>query len=70
MKFKYVSDYSLSLYYLMDLSKSMDVDRKTILSLADTLAMELAKLTPFFKLGFGTFLDKVLLPYVNTHSEW
>ncbi|RXG61019.1 Integrin beta pat-3 [Armadillidium vulgare] len=50
IRFKFVRGYFLELYYLMDMSKSMEQDKETIVRLADDLATELKKLTPNLKL--------------------
>ncbi|KAL5278574.1 ITGB1 family protein [Megaselia abdita] len=59
-------DYPVDLYYLMDLSKSMEDDKEKLSTLGDSLATEMRKITSNFNLGFGSFVDKVLMPYVST----
>ncbi|CAG0881559.1 unnamed protein product [Darwinula stevensoni] len=59
-------DYPVDLYYLMDLSKSMEDDKEKLSELAILLAKEMEKITSNFKLGFGSFVDKVVMPYVST----
>ncbi|XP_058126874.1 integrin beta-PS isoform X1 [Anopheles ziemanni] len=59
-------DYPVDLYYLMDLSKSMEDDKTILSTLGAHLASEMRKITNNFKLGFGSFVDKVLMPYVST----
>lgn len=59
-------DYPVDLYYLMDLSKSMEDDKTILSTLGADLASEMRKITSNFKLGFGSFVDKVLMPYVST----
>ncbi|XP_058065119.1 integrin beta-PS-like, partial [Anopheles bellator] len=59
-------DYPVDLYYLMDLSKSMEDDKAILSTLGADLASEMRKITSNFKLGFGSFVDKVLMPYVST----
>lgn len=59
-------DYPVDLYYLMDLSKSMEDDKAKLSQLGDTLAMRMRDITTNFRLGFGSFVDKVLMPYVST----
>uniref|UniRef100_A0A182MPP2 Integrin beta subunit VWA domain-containing protein n=1 Tax=Anopheles culicifacies TaxID=139723 RepID=A0A182MPP2_9DIPT len=59
-------DYPVDLYYLMDLSKSMEDDKAILSMLGADLASEMRKITSNFKLGFGSFVDKVLMPYVST----
>ena len=59
-------DYPVDLYYLMDLSKSMEDDKEKLSALGDLLAESMQRLTSNFKLGFGSFVDKVVMPYVST----
>ena len=62
-------DYPVDLYYLMDLSKSMEDDKRKLSSLGEILANGMQKLTSNFALGFGSFVDKVVSPYVSTHPK-
>merc|ERR1712117_422728 len=59
-------DYPVDLYYLMDLSKSMEDDKEKLSALGDMLAEAMQRLTSNFKLGFGSFVDKVVMPYMST----
>jgi len=59
-------DYPVDLYYLMDLSKSMEDDKEKLSALGDLLAETMQNLTSNFRLGFGSFVDKVVMPYVST----
>ncbi|OCT63520.1 integrin beta-6 isoform X1 [Xenopus laevis] len=59
-------NYPVDLYYLMDLSASMDDDLKTIKELGSSLSREMSKLTNNFQLGFGSFVEKPVSPYIKT----
>ena len=59
-------DYPVDLYYLMDLSKSMEDDKEKLSALGDLLAATMQNITSNFRLGFGSFVDKVVMPYVST----
>merc|ERR1719225_66224 len=59
-------DYPVDLYYLMDLSKSMEDDKEKLSALGDLLVEAMERLTSNFRLGFGSFVDKVVMPYVST----
>lgn len=50
----------------MDLSKSMDDDKHKLSELGDSLSTTMKNITSNFRLGFGSFVDKVLMPYVST----
>lgn len=56
----------VDLYYLMDLSKSMEDDKEKLEKLGDLLSATMRNITTNFQLGFGSFVDKVLMPYVST----
>ena len=68
MKFYYEQavDYPVDLYYLMDLSQSMEDDKAKLSALGDLLAETMQNLTSNFRLGFGSFVDKTVMPYVST----
>ncbi|XP_071803811.1 integrin beta-1-B-like [Asterias amurensis] len=59
-------DYPVDLYYVMDLSKSMEDDLNNLKELGNTLATEMKAITRNFRLGFGSFVDKTVMPYVST----
>merc|ERR1719334_636273 len=59
-------DYPVDLYYLMDLSKSMEDDKEKLSALGNLLAETMQNITSNFRLGFGSFVDKVVMPYVST----
>ncbi|KAG8432378.1 hypothetical protein GDO86_016858 [Hymenochirus boettgeri] len=59
-------NYPVDLYYLMDLSASMEDDLKTIKELGSSLSREMSKLTNNFHLGFGTFVEKPVSPFIKT----
>uniref|UniRef100_A0A8D1JNN7 Integrin beta n=1 Tax=Sus scrofa TaxID=9823 RepID=A0A8D1JNN7_PIG len=62
-------DYPVDLYYLMDLSASMDDDLNTIKELGSLLSKEMSKLTSNFRLGFGSFVEKPISPFMKTTPE-
>ncbi|GLV41732.1 myospheroid [Carabus blaptoides fortunei] len=66
MSYTQAEDYPVDLYYLMDLSKSMEDDKDKLSSLGDLLAESMQNITSNFRLGFGSFVDKVVMPYVST----
>lgn len=69
MDFKQAKDYPVDLYYLMDLSNSMKDDKDKLAELGNLLGEEMEKITQNFRLGFGSFVDKVVMPYVSTVPE-
>ncbi|XP_044271772.1 integrin beta-PS isoform X2 [Tribolium madens] len=69
MYYTQAEDYPVDLYYLMDLSKSMEDDKEKLSALGDHLAQTMRNMTSKFMLGFGSFVDKVVMPYVSTIPE-
>lgn len=62
-------NYPLDLYYLMDLTYSMRDDKQTLVRMGGSLTESLSNLTENFRLGFGSFADKPLMPFINPGSE-
>ncbi|XP_071966262.1 integrin beta-1-B-like [Antedon mediterranea] len=58
-------DYPLDLYYVMDVSSSMADDLQSVGRLGNDLATRMSNITRDFRLGFGAFVDKVVMPYVD-----
>ncbi|XP_019623785.1 PREDICTED: integrin beta-1-A-like [Branchiostoma belcheri] len=65
MQVRQVKDYPVDLYYLMDLSKSMDNDLQNLKTLGVNLINKMRNITSNFRVGFGSFVDKTVAPYVN-----
>ncbi|XP_062335889.1 integrin beta-1a isoform X1 [Osmerus eperlanus] len=66
VKFKRAEDYPIDLYYLMDLSYSMKDDLENVKNLGTRLMLEMSKITSDFKIGFGSFVEKTVMPYIST----
>ncbi|XP_075994607.1 integrin beta-6 [Genypterus blacodes] len=65
VKIQQTEDYPVDIYYLMDLSASMIDDLKTIKDLGSSLSKEMGSLTSKFRLGFGSFVEKPVLPFIR-----
>lgn len=65
-QYQQAQNYPVDLYYIMDLSNSMEPYRDTLGELGVKLAEALKGLTSNVRLGFGSFIDKVDLPFVST----
>uniref|UniRef100_A0AAX7TLI0 Integrin beta n=1 Tax=Astatotilapia calliptera TaxID=8154 RepID=A0AAX7TLI0_ASTCA len=63
---KQVEDYPVDLYYLMDLSYSMNDDLARLVTLGNDLAAAMGKKTSNLHMGFGAFVDKTMSPYMYT----
>lgn len=59
----------MDIYYLMDLSASMIDDLAMIKDLGSSLSKEMAKLTSKFRMGFGSFVEKPVLPFIKITEE-
>ncbi|XP_056321847.1 integrin beta-2 [Danio aesculapii] len=68
LRFKRAKGYPVDLYYLMDLSYSMKDDLENVKRLGNDLLSELTTITGFARIGFGSFVDKTLLPYTDTNE--
>ncbi|XP_043105025.1 integrin beta-2 [Puntigrus tetrazona] len=68
LKFQRAKGYPVDLYYLMDLSYSMKDDLENVKQLGNNLLTELTRITGEARIGFGSFVDKTLLPYTDTNE--
>ncbi|XP_059892674.1 integrin beta-3-like [Gadus macrocephalus] len=69
VKVRQVEDYPVDLYYLMDLSFSMNDDLFHLRSLGKQLAVAMNRTTSNLRMGFGAFVDKPLSPYMYIAPE-
>ncbi|XP_065364687.1 integrin beta-PS-like [Calliphora vicina] len=69
MRYSQAEDYPVDLYYLMDLSNSMADDKEKLSALGDLLSDTMRNITSNFRLGFGSFVDKVLMPYTSSSPK-
>lgn len=69
LTFNRAKGYPIDLYYLMDLSYSMYDDLINVKKLGGDLLKALNEITESGRIGFGSFVDKTVLPFVNTHPE-
>ncbi|RWS15929.1 integrin beta-PS-like protein, partial [Dinothrombium tinctorium] len=61
--------YPVDLYYVMDLSRTMRDHKDKLAKLGDQLATEMRKITGNFKIGFGSFIDKQVMPFIDITPE-
>ncbi|RXM27969.1 Integrin beta-2 [Acipenser ruthenus] len=69
VRFKRADGYPVDLYYLMDLSYSMNDDLKKVKDLGTDILKALKQITPYARIGFGSFVDKTVLPYTDSRPE-
>lgn len=70
IRFRQAQDYPVDLYYLMDLSYSMNDDKSNLERLGNKLGQSMASITRNFRLGFGSFVDKTVPPYIQIQPEY
>lgn len=71
MRYHHAPDYPLDIYYLMDSSKSL-MEEKLVLSfgsLGTELKKKVSKLTRDLRLGFGSFVEKPVPPFIDYDPE-
>ena len=62
------NDYPLDLYILMDLSSSFTNDLINVKDIAPQLPLSLQNVSSSFKIGFGAFVDKPILPFTSNRQ--
>ena len=62
---KAATDFPLDVYVLMDLSASFENDLTTVQALAPLLPLTLRNVSSDFLIGFGTYVDKPILPFTS-----
>lgn len=60
-----IEGHPLDLYYLMDYSGSMSDDKDNVILLSSGIVETIKSLTPDFRIGFGSFIDKPRVPFGN-----
>nr|XP_039253013.1 integrin beta-1-B-like [Styela clava] len=65
ISYKQAEDYPVDLYYLLDLSNSMKDDLDSLRELGKELGDRMSSITRDFRLGFGSFVDKTVMPYIS-----
>ncbi|XP_063997187.1 integrin beta-7-like, partial [Pogoniulus pusillus] len=66
VRFRRLQGHPVDLYYLLDLSYSMRDDLEHLHRLGTDLLAALGNATASLRIGFGSFVDKPVLPYVST----
>lgn len=64
MRFKPAQNYPLDLYYLMDLTWSMKAHQERLVGMGEQLGSSLLNLTSNYRVAFGSFADKPIMPYI------
>jgi integrin beta 1 len=66
MVFRQAENYPVDIYFLMDVSFTMKAYKDTLSRLTDQLVDGVRSITTDYRLGFGSFVDKTVLPFVLT----
>ncbi|XP_023446130.2 integrin beta-8 isoform X2 [Dasypus novemcinctus] len=61
--------YPVDLYYLVDVSASMHNNIEKLNSVGNDLSRKMAFFSLDFRLGFGSYVDKTVSPYISIHPE-
>ncbi|XP_005094323.1 integrin beta pat-3 [Aplysia californica] len=72
LHFQQQANYPVDLYFLLDLSYGMARQKEAqqrLIALGEDMPVSLQNITNNFRLGFGTFVDKLLMPYTAWTDE-
>lgn len=69
MKYRPAKNYPLDIYYLMDLTITMKKHKEALIKVGVNLATTLQSLTENYRIGYGSFVDKPIMPYILLGSE-
>ncbi|CAK9828369.1 Integrin beta-nu [Anthophora retusa] len=67
--YRLAKNYPLDLYYLMDLTWTMRDDKDTLVRIGWNMSKTFGKITKDFRLGFGSYADKPLMPMIFPGQE-
>ncbi|XP_041366315.1 integrin beta-PS-like [Gigantopelta aegis] len=66
LTFRTARNYPVDLYFLFDLSNTMEKHKNKLATLAEKLALAIKKISYNYQMGFGYFQDKVIMPFTST----
>lgn len=69
LKIHPLKQYPVDLYYLVDVSASMHNNIEKLNSVGNDLSRKMAFFSRDFRLGFGSYVDKTVSPYISIHPE-
>ncbi|XP_043822358.1 integrin beta-8 isoform X2 [Dromiciops gliroides] len=67
LKIHPLQKYPVDLYYLVDVSASMHNNIEKLNSVGNDLSQKMASFSHDFRLGFGSYVDKTVSPYISIH---
>ncbi|CAH6779582.1 Itgb8 [Phodopus roborovskii] len=69
LKIRPLKKYPVDLYYLVDVSASMHNNIEKLNYIGNDLSKKMAFFSRDFRLGFGSYVDKTVSPYISIHPE-
>lgn len=69
LKIHPLKKYPVDLYYLVDVSASMHNNIEKLNSVGNDLSKKMSFFSRDFRLGFGSYVDKTVSPYISIHPE-
>ncbi|XP_076243950.1 integrin beta-nu [Calliopsis andreniformis] len=69
LQYRPAKNYPLDLYYLMDMTWSMKDDKETLVKLGYNMSSKFSMFTSNYRLGFGTYADKPVMPFLFPGHE-
>lgn len=69
LKIHPLKKYPVDLYYLVDVSASMHNNIEKLNSVGNDLSRKMSYFSRDFRLGFGSYVDKTVSPYISIHPE-
>ncbi|XP_061442806.1 integrin beta-8 isoform X2 [Rhineura floridana] len=67
LKVQQLEKYPVDLYYLVDVSASMDKNIEKLNSVGSDLSQKMENISIDLRLGFGSYVDKTVSPYISIH---
>lgn len=67
LKVRPLEKYPVDLYYLVDVSASMHNNIEKLNSVGFALSKKMENISLDFRLGFGSYVDKTVSPYISIH---
>ncbi|XP_065522363.1 integrin beta-8 isoform X3 [Lathamus discolor] len=67
LKVRPLEKYPVDLYYLVDVSASMHNNIEKLNSIGFALSKKMENISLDFRLGFGSYVDKTVSPYISIH---
>lgn len=61
--------YPVDLYYLVDVSASMLDNLDLLKNIGESLSHRMREYSTDFRVGFGSFVDKPISPYIDVHPS-